>query len=119
MTGNADPDAVRAYYDYVDAEDYDALFALFAEDVTYERPGQPAIEGMNDFREFYHEGRPLEDGSHEVHDVVADGDTVAVRGTFSGVQDGTEVSFGFADFHVFDADGTIGHRYTFTDRDTV
>ncbi len=119
MPGNADPDAVRSYYDHVDAEEYDSLFALFADDVVYERPGQPAIDGMDDFRAFYHEDRPLEDGSHEVDDVVADGDTVAVRGSFSGVQDGTEVSFGFADFHVFDDDGKIGRRYSYTDRDTV
>jgi ketosteroid isomerase-like protein len=119
MTGNADPDAVRAYYDYVDAEDYESLFGLFADDVVYERPGQPAIEGMDDFRAFYEEGRPLEDGSHEVHDVVADGDMVAVRGSFSGVQGGDEVSFGFADFHEFGDDGRIVRRYTFTDRDTV
>jgi ketosteroid isomerase-like protein len=119
MTGNADPDAVRSYYDYVDADEYESLFALFAEDVVYERPGQPPIDGMDDFQAFYHEGRPLEDGNHEVHSVVAHGDTVAVRGAFSGVQDGTEVSFGFADFHVFGDEGKIRHRYTYTDRDTV
>ncbi|WP_058366560.1 nuclear transport factor 2 family protein [Haloparvum sedimenti] len=122
--GHDDPEAaVRAYYDHVDAEAYEDLFALFAEDVVYERPGQDAIEGMEAFREFYFEGRPLEDGRHEVHRVVADGDgldgtTVAVRGTFSGVQDGETVSFGFADFHEFE-DGLIARRDTYTDRDEV
>jgi len=109
---------VRKYYELVDAEQYDDLVALFAPDVRYERPGQGAIEGRDALREFYLDGRPLEDGSHEIHDVVVDGQTVAVRGTFSGVQDGKEVAFDFADFHEV-ADGAIQRRYTFTDRDEV
>ncbi|WP_115862807.1 ester cyclase [Halorussus litoreus] len=117
--GTADPRRVRDYYEYIDAEDYDAVFELFADDVTYERPGQSSLSGMAEFREFYLENRPLEDGSHEVHDVVAEGDTVAVRGEFSGVQDGEEVSFGFADFHRFDDEGEIVARWTYTDRDEV
>lgn len=117
--GNADPEAVRDYYDYVDAEAYEDLYALFADDVVYERPGQAAIEGKAAFREFYESGRPLEEGEHEVVSVVAEGDTVAVRGRFSGVQDGDEVTFGFADFHEFDDEGRIACRYTYTDRDTV
>ncbi|MFC7166579.1 nuclear transport factor 2 family protein [Halospeciosus flavus] len=117
--GNADPNAVRDYYDYVDDEAYEDLYALFSEDVVYERPGQEAIEGKAEFREFYEAGRPLEDGEHEVVSVVAEGDTVAVRGRFSGVQGGETVSFGFADFHEFDDEGRIARRYTYTDRDTV
>jgi ketosteroid isomerase-like protein len=109
---------VREYYELVDAEQYDDLVALFAENVRYERPGQGAIEGREQLRKFYLDGRPLEDGSHEIHDVVVDGETVAVRGTFSGVQHGETVSFDFADFHEF-KDGKIHRRYTFTDRDEV
>jgi len=119
MGETADEAAVRAYYEYVDEEAYEDLFALFAEDVVYERPGQPPIEGLVDFEAFYREGRPLENGSHELHAIVVDGDTAAVRGTFTGEQDGEPVSFGFADFHVFDESGAIARRYTFTDRDTV
>ncbi|GGL63383.1 nuclear transport factor 2 family protein [Halocalculus aciditolerans] len=112
-------DAVRRYYEYVDAEAYEDLYALFADDVTYERPGRDAIQGQDAFRAFYEDGRPLEDGEHTVHAVVVDGDTAAVRGTFSGVQGGDRVEFGFADFHEFDDDGKITNRYTYTDRDTV
>jgi ketosteroid isomerase-like protein len=111
-------DAVESYYEYVDREAYENLFALFADDVVYERPGQPPIEGIEAFREFYRENRPLSEGDHRIHDVVVDGDTVAVRGSFSGVQDGGQVEFAFADFHVFE-DGAIVHRWTYTDRDTV
>ncbi|WP_435152966.1 nuclear transport factor 2 family protein [Haladaptatus sp. DFWS20] len=113
------PDAVRSYYDYIDAEAYEDVFALFAEDIVYERPGQPPLSGMPEFREFYLKNRPLEDGKHEIEQVVVGDDTVAVRGRFSGVQDGKRVSFGFSDFHRFDADGKITERTTYTDRDTV
>ncbi|WP_256683997.1 nuclear transport factor 2 family protein [Halococcus qingdaonensis] len=115
----ADPESVvRRYYELVDAENYDDLVALFADDVSYERPGQDAIEGRDALRTFYEEGRPLDDGSHEVHDVLVDGDTVAVRGSFSGRQNGERVGFDFADIHEFEGE-TIARRYTFTDRDEV
>ncbi len=118
MTG-ANPDSiVRTYYELVDAERYDDLVALFADDVRYERPGQQAIEGKPALRTFYEKERPLEDGSHEIYTVVVAGDTVAVRGTFSGRQAGADVEFDFADFHEFE-DGEIARRYTFTDRDEI
>lgn len=110
---------VRAYYEHVDDEAYEDLFDLFADSIVYERPGQDDIRGMEAFRRFYLEERPLEDGSHTVHDVVIDGDTAAVRGTFRGVQNGTRVKLGFADFLVFDDETEITHRYTYTDRDSI
>lgn len=114
-----DPESVaRRYYDLVDAGDYDGLVSLFSENVVYERPGQPAIEGEAELREFYQAGRPLSAGEHQLHSVVREGDTVAVRGTFRGRQDGDPVEIGFADFHEF-SDGEIVRRYTFTNRDTV
>lgn len=115
----ADPSAIRNYYDAVDAEDYDTVFSLFAADVTYERPGQEPLRGMEQFREFYHETRSLTDGRHEIDQLFVDDDTVIVRGRFTGKQDGEEVAFGFADFHRFDADGKIAERWTYTDRDEV
>lgn len=115
-----DPEAiVREYYDRVDDEDVEGLLALFSDDVRYERPGRDAIEGIGELRAFYEEGRPLEDGSHEVADVLVDGRRVAVRGRFSGVQNGDRVAFGFADHHEFDDEGRITNRWTYTDRDTV
>jgi ketosteroid isomerase-like protein len=110
-------DLAREYYDAVDEDRIEDLLALFAEDVTYERPGQDSIEGQDALATFYREERALE-GEHELHDVVVDGDRIAVRGTFSGDQAGDPVEFGFADFHVVE-DGVIAERHTFTDRDTV
>ncbi|MDZ5809781.1 nuclear transport factor 2 family protein [Halorubrum sp. AD140] len=116
---NADPDVVRSYYESIDAEAYESVFALFDEDVRYERPGQDDIEGTDDLRDFYLDGRPLTEGAHEIRSLTTEGDTVAVRGTFSGLQDGSRVAFGFADFFVFTDAGTVGRRYTYTDRDEV
>ncbi|MFC7072724.1 nuclear transport factor 2 family protein [Halovenus rubra] len=109
---------VREYYELVDAGRYDTLVELFATDVRYERPGQDVIEGQDSLRQFYFDERPLDDGSHTLHDVVVNDETVAVRGQFTGIQNGESVSFEFADFHEF-ADGKIHRRYTFTDRDEV
>ncbi|MFC3958010.1 nuclear transport factor 2 family protein [Halovivax cerinus] len=110
---------LRRYYDRVDANDVDGLLSLFAADIRYERPGQGVIEGRDELRTFYERDRPLEDGSHEIYEILVDGSSASVRGTFSGRLDGDPVSFGFADHHRFDADGLITARYTFTDRDSV
>jgi ketosteroid isomerase-like protein len=115
----ATEDHVRRYYELVDAEDYEALFDLFSDDIVYHRPGQPPIEGAADFRDFYYEGRPLEDGSHEVLRVVVDGDTAVVQGRFTGRQGDDRVDFGFVDIHEFEDSGTIARRWTYTDRDEV
>ncbi|UTF53553.1 nuclear transport factor 2 family protein [Natronosalvus rutilus] len=128
-----DPEAlVRRYYDRVDADDVEGLLELFSETITYERPGQDPIEGRADLRAFYERDRPLEDGEHSLEAVIVDGEgggdgdgndddgnRVAVRGRFSGVQNGESVSFGFADFHDINEDGVIENRWTYTDRDTV
>ncbi|KAA9396194.1 nuclear transport factor 2 family protein [Haloarcula sp. CBA1130] len=112
-------DAVRTYYTAIDAEEYDTVFALFDESIIYERPGQESIRSIDALKDFYLNHRPLSDGSHKIHSLTSDGETVAVRGTFSGTQADTDVSFGFADFFVFGEDGLIKRRCTYTDRDTV
>jgi ketosteroid isomerase-like protein len=108
---------VRGYYDAVDDDRIDDLLAVFTDDVTYERPGHPTIEGKHALERFYREERAL-DGTHALHDVVADGDTVSVRGTFTGTQDGDPVEIGFADFHRV-ADGAVAERHTYTTTGTV
>ena len=111
-------EVIESYYDYVDAEEYDALFELFADDIVYHRPGQEPIEGIDEFRRFYREVRDIEDGEHAIHDVHVDGDTVVVQGQFTGVVEGSETALGFADVHQFD-DGTITKRWSYTDQGRV
>jgi uncharacterized protein len=115
----ADPADLRSYYEYVDDEAYDALFALFAEEVVYHRPGQEPIEGKGEFERFYRDERPIEAGTHEVDAIYADGDTAVARGRFTGVLEGEEVAFGFADVHRFDGEGLITERWTYTDTGRV
>ncbi|WP_434531474.1 nuclear transport factor 2 family protein (plasmid) [Haloarcula sp. NS06] len=112
-------DAVRTYYTAIDAEEYDTVFGLFDENIVYERPGQENIRNKDALKEFYINQRPLSNGAHEISSLINEGETVAVRGTFSGIQGDTKVSFGFADFFVFNETGLIKRRYTYTDRDTV
>jgi ketosteroid isomerase-like protein len=114
MTGNADPETVRDYYEYVDNEAYELMFDLFASDVTYVRSGPRRLDGIGELREFYLNERALR-GEHTVEDMLVDGDRIAVRGRYEGVKltDGTDISFGFADFLHFDDDGKITERNTF------
>jgi ketosteroid isomerase-like protein len=110
---------LESYYGYIDRDRYEDLFDLFADDIVYHRPGAEPIRGREDFRQFYLEERPLEDGTHEIEAYHGDGDTMSVRGRFSGMLDGDPIEFGFADFHEFDEDGLIQRRWTYTDLATV
>ena len=117
----ADPEAVAM--NMVDAwndVDLDRVVALFTPDGVLHSMMTDPIVGRDSLRSHL---QPLFDGIDELNlnlrRVVVDGDTVAVRGSFEGVQGEDRVTFDFADFHVFDEDGLIAHRYTFTDRDTV
>jgi ketosteroid isomerase-like protein len=114
MSGNANPEAVRRYYECVDSEAYERMFDLFAPDVTYVRSGPRELDGLEELREFYLNERALR-GEHTVEDLLVDGDRVAVRGRYDGVKttDSEAVRFGFADFLRFDDAGRITERNTF------
>lgn len=115
----ADEGTIRSYYEYVDTEAYDELFSLFADEITYHRPGQEPIEGMDDFEQFYHEIRAIERGTHTVTALMIDEETAVVQGQFSGVLEGQQVAFGFADIHRFNDEGLIEERWTYTDTGRV
>ena len=116
---NVDARRIRDYYEHIDANDLESVFALFADDIVYHRPGQPALDGMAELKRFYREDRPLSDGSHTVDSLVAGEETVVVRGRYEGRKDGEQVAFGFADHHRFDADGLVTERWTYTDTGAV
>lgn len=110
---------VRKYYEHVDDERFEELFDLFADDIKYHRPGRPPIDGKPEFERFYQEERPIEEGSHVINSLIIDTQDVAVRGEFTGVQNGTAVSLSFADIHRFNQEGKISERWSYTDRDSV
>ncbi|MFH5802142.1 nuclear transport factor 2 family protein [Haladaptatus sp. CMAA 1911] len=111
--------AIRSYYDYVDAEEYEALFDLFASKIVYHRSGQPTIRGFQDFKEFYLTHRPLSEGSHTVDELHVDDRSVVVRGRFEGILRDEHIKFGFADVHHFNEQGLISERWTYTDLGAV
>jgi ketosteroid isomerase-like protein len=112
MEHKSQADIVRRYYELVDADRFDDLLSLFHDDVVYERQGTPDIVGMAALRRFYQEERIIQGGRHTLASVVADGDWVAVRGSFTGMlKSGDEVELRFTDWHRF-RDGRIDRRET-------
>ncbi|EMA57218.1 nuclear transport factor 2 family protein [Halorubrum lipolyticum] len=99
-----DPDRlVRAYYDALDAGEYDRLAALLAPDFVQQRPDR-TFEGRDRFVAFMRDERPMTDTSHAVDAVYPEGPGVAVQGRLLDA-DGDEL-FAFVDvFSV--ADGRL------------
>ncbi|UIO99700.1 nuclear transport factor 2 family protein [Halobaculum sp. CBA1158] len=92
----------RAYYEAIDAGEYDALAGLLAPDFVHDRPDR-TLSGRERFVRFMRDERPRADTDHRVDAVHADaGGEVLVRGRLVG-GDGAEL-FGFVDvFRIVDA----------------
>ncbi|WP_435613373.1 thioesterase domain-containing protein [Streptomyces sp. bgisy159] len=107
-------EAVRTYYSLVDAKDFTGLVELFTPTAVYRRPGYEPLVGREALAAFYRGERVIVDGRHSVTTLVAEGNRVAVNGTFNGtVKDGREVGLRFADFFTLDDDGRFTERDTF------
>ena len=91
-------DAVRDYYDAIDAGDYDRLRDLLAPGFVQRRPDR-TFDGRDRFVEFMREDRPRTDTEHVVEAVGIDDDasTVFVEGRLR-TADGDDL-FGFVDVH--------------------
>ncbi|WP_435073037.1 nuclear transport factor 2 family protein [Halorubrum sp. HHNYT27] len=100
----ADREALaRAYYDALDAGDYERLSGLLHPEFVQQRPDR-TFEGRDRFVAFMRDERPMTDTTHAVDAVYPSGPGVAVRGRLLDA-DGEEV-FAFVD--VFDiADGRL------------
>jgi hypothetical protein len=94
-----------AYYEAIDAQNYDQFADLLAPGVVHERPDR-TIESRATLVEFMREGRPNTDTSHEIRGVFDGGgrtderdETVAVEGR---LLDGDgETMFRFVDVFAF------------------
>ncbi|ELZ42854.1 hypothetical protein C471_02640 [Halorubrum saccharovorum DSM 1137] len=84
----------RAYYDALDAGEYDRLRDLLAPDFVQRRPDR-TFEGRDRFVSFMRDERPMTDTTHVVDAVYPEGPGVAVRGRLLDA-DGDEV-FAFID----------------------
>jgi len=110
---DAQSETVSRYYQLVDAANYEPLFAMFCDDIVYERAGRGPIDGMADFRRFYLSDRRIRSGRHDVEAILGNGDWVAARGTFTGeLRTGETVTTRWADFHRFRG-AKIWRRYTY------
>mgnify|MGYP000150347549 CR=1 FL=1 len=105
-------DAVRGYYDAIDAGDYDSLRGLLAPGFVQRRPDR-TFDGREAFVRFMREERPRTDTEHVLSTVCVadDAETVFARGHLRG-HDGERL-FGFVDaFEV--ADGRIESLTTYS-----
>lgn len=115
-TDGADFDAaetVRAYYDAIDAEEYDRLAALLRPEFTHHRPDR-TLAGRERFIRFMREERPTTDTSHAVDAVYPEGPGVAVRGRLLDA-DGDEL-FAFVDAFALE-DGALEGLETYVRRE--
>lgn len=103
---------VKDYYSFVDGNDFESLFLLFAKDVVYRRC-ENKIVGIADLKKFYKKDRTIK-GRHKLENIVVEEENVAVRGTFKGTNgSGNKVKLAFADFFVFNKRGKIAERFTY------
>lgn len=113
-------DAVRRYYDLVDAGDVEGVLACFADNAVYHRPGYAPMEGREALAAFYGGERVIAEGRHALDVVLVDGSSVAVQGRFVGtLKDGSGATVGFADFWVLDEERRAVTRYSYFDTPTV
>jgi ketosteroid isomerase-like protein len=95
VPGDPNPAALaRAYYDALDAGEYDRLASLLAPDFVQRRPDR-TFEGRDRFVAFMRDERPNTDTTHAIERVYPAGPGVAVRGRLLDA-DGEEL-FAFVD----------------------
>ncbi|MFC5805022.1 nuclear transport factor 2 family protein [Streptomyces formicae] len=104
---------VARLFQVIDSRSWDELGDVFADDAVYERPGYPALEGLDRIRHFYEHERIITSGAHEVAQVTGGLAAAACWGRFRGAsRDGDPLDEGFADTYLV-RDGKIAHRKTF------
>jgi ketosteroid isomerase-like protein len=118
-------ETARAYYEAVDAGDYDRLAGLLAPDFAQRRPDRTLV-GRESFVSFMRDRRPRTDATHHVdavYRVAGDPGTnldvpgeavaeVAVRGRVR--TDDDDLRFGFVDVFAVDDEGRLASLRTYT-----
>jgi uncharacterized protein len=96
-----------------DGSDWDRLSEVFLPSVVYQRPGYPAMHGIDELRTFYAHTRRVAAGRHHIYRIVSEGSMSCCWGMFSGTTKAEEkIAVYFTDWYRF-AKGKIGYRRTF------
>jgi ketosteroid isomerase-like protein len=104
---------VTDMYAAVDACDWATVRSYYSDDCVYERPGIPALEGIEAIMNFYERLRPVQKGRHSLNHVFQEGNRICVTGEFEGVmRGGTQAKFQFADLFI-SAGNRIRYRQSF------
>ncbi|MEE6209650.1 nuclear transport factor 2 family protein [Salarchaeum sp. III] len=102
-------DLAHAYYDAIDAGDYEALRDVLAPDFTHVRPDR-TLAGREEFVSFMRDDRPQTDTKHVVDSVTEGVDGAVAHGHLFAPE---EVMFAFVD--VFETDERIERLRTYAD----
>ena len=112
MSSSVIHENVLAYYRLLDEQQIDALLALYAGNIVYNRCGT-MIEGMPALSEFFHNQRGIQ-GIHRVKDIITVERRVIVRGWFEGkTASDAPMELHFAEFYDFDDDDKICVRESY------
>jgi ketosteroid isomerase-like protein len=95
-----------AYFEALDAPDYDALRSVFAPDIVYLYPDAAPIEGLDDAIRFFEEEKPTSDTDHHITQYVHGPSVTVAEGVSTGLLDGDPFESHFCDVIEFD-DGRI------------
>lgn len=103
-------DVIDEYFDAIDAEEYDRLEAVFADDVEYHYFGGKAARGVDEAIALLGEERSFTNTTHTTSLRLHDGRITVCEGTVEGeLVDGGGATVDFMDRMEFDADGLMGY----------
>jgi ketosteroid isomerase-like protein len=111
---------VTRMFDAIDRSDWSLFGRIFADDVTYNRPGYAEIHGLGFLISFYRDERIIASGRHDLERVIGgeNGD-IASWGRCTGItRQGASVEEMFSEVYCVE-DGKIRSRRTFFYRPAV
>lgn len=112
-------DLVHRLLTVIDRRDWRQLAGLVTEDVSYDRPGYPTINGVEELLHFYRHTRVIAGGTHRLESLLTDDKQGFCWGTFDGVsRSGEPLSETFADWYEFEA-GRVRRRRSFFFRPAI
>lgn len=102
-----------ALFEAIDGRRWDALGAMLAADIVYERPGYPELRGRDAVLRFYRQERIIARGRHVITDIASQDSRVSCHGHFSGHSTSdVPLHVAFCDFYIL-RERTLAYRKTF------